>query len=208
MPIVDDHPDRKRRPGLPSLLGLIAVLTAVLVNTSPGGALAATPSPVSLGAASSFPVLGAGGVTSTGLTVVSGDLGTAAGSAVVGFPPGKIGGDLHQGDSVAAQALQDAAAAQAHLAALTPTTEFAGDQNGKTFGAGVYHTIAAFALTGTMMLDAQNDPDAVFIFQVDAALNVAASGVVQLVNGAKSSHSAVSTRTLVSWSPAQGPRGV
>ena len=40
------------------------------------------------------------------------------------------------------------------------------------------------ALTGTLTLDGQGDPNAVFIFQVDAALNTAAASHVTLINGA------------------------
>ena len=40
------------------------------------------------------------------------------------------------------------------------------------------------ALTGTVVLDGEDNPDAVFIFQVDAALNTAASSQVSLINGA------------------------
>ena len=46
-----------------------------------------------------------------------------------------------------------------------PSSEFAGDLIGRTFHAGVHHTAAAVALTGTVTLDAEGVPGAVFIFQ-------------------------------------------
>jgi Ice-binding-like/WxL domain surface cell wall-binding len=42
-------------------------------------------------------------------------------------------------------------------------------------------------LTGTLTLDGQGDPNAVFIFQVDAALNTAAASTITLINGAQAS---------------------
>jgi hypothetical protein len=137
-----------------------------------------------LGTATTFSVLGGTGVTSTGLTTVSGDLGTSPSTAVVGFPPGIVAGTIHAGDSTAAQAQADLTLAYDTADNLTPDTEFAGDLNGRTFFAGVHHTAAALALTGTMTLDGQNDPNAVFVFQVDAALDTAAASHVNLINGA------------------------
>ena len=54
--------------------------------------------------------------------------------------------------------------------------------------AGVYSAAAAISLTGTMTLDGQNDPNAVFIFQVNAALSTAASSTIHLINGAQASN--------------------
>jgi Ice-binding-like len=141
-----------------------------------------------LGSAGSFSVLAGVGVVNTGVTSLSGDLGVSPGSSIVGFPPGTVSGTVHAGDAAAAQAQTDLAAAYHDAAARTADSQFAGDLNGRTFHAGVYHTSAALALTGTVTLDAQGDPNAVFIFQVDAALNTAAGSVVNLVNGAQPSH--------------------
>ena len=153
-------------------------------ESEPSAAVLVTPGP--LAAAAAFSVLGgSGGVTSTGLTTVSGDLGTSPSLAVVGFPPGLVAGTIHAGDATAAQAQTDLALAYADAAGRTPTTEFDGDLNGRTFHAGVHHTAAAMALTGTLTLDGEDDPDAVFIFQVGAALNTAAASQVVLVNGAQ-----------------------
>ena len=71
---------------------------------------------------------------------------------------------------------------------LVVHAEFAGDLNGRTFHAGVHHTAAALALTGTLTLDGEGDPNAVFIFQVDAALNTAAASHVVLTNGAQAAN--------------------
>ena len=108
-------------------------------------------------------------------------------SSVVGFPPGIVGGQIHAGDPAAAQARSDLVLAYNDAAGRTAKASFAGDLNGLTFLPGVYHTAAALALTGTVTLDGQGDPNAVFIFQVDAALNTAAASTVSLINGARAS---------------------
>ncbi|MCW2545442.1 MAG: Ice-binding protein [Frankiales bacterium] len=145
--------------------------------------------PILAPASASFSVLGgAGGVTSTGATSVSGNLGVSAGEAVVGFPPGEVAGTIHVGDATAAQAHTELTAAQGDLNGRTPTSQFDGDLGGLTLYDGVHDTAAAVALTSTLTLDAQGDPDAVFVFQVDAALNTTAASTVLLTNGTKPSN--------------------
>ncbi len=146
------------------------------------------PAPVNLGSAAQYSVLGGTGVVSTGSTVLSGNLGVSPSPVITGFPPGIVHGTVHAGDSAAAQAQLDAAAAYADTSGRAASRSFAGDQNGQVFRPGVHRTTAAFALTGTMTFDADGDPDAVFIVQVGAALNTAAASQIVLVNGAKASN--------------------
>lgn len=159
------------------------LFVSMLLNPS----LAFAAAPVGLGAAGTYSVLAATMVTSTGATTLSGDLGVSPGTAVVGFPPGIVNGSTRTGDQ-AAPAQTDLLAAYNDAGARTPTASFAGDNNGRTYTAGIYHSTAAFALTGTMTLDGEGDPNAVFIFQIDAALNTAAASRISLINGAKASH--------------------
>jgi len=143
-----------------------------------------------LGSAATFSVLGTTGVTNTaGPTTVSGDLGVSPSDSVVGFPPGVVGGEIHAGDAVAAQAQADLLAAYNNAAALTPaTSQIAGDLKGVTLHPGVHHAGAAIGLTGTLTLDADGDPNALFIIQVDAALSTAANSNVVLIDGARASN--------------------
>jgi hypothetical protein len=131
---------------------------------------------------------GTGGVTNGLATSLSGDLGVTPGNSIVGFPPGIVLGSIHAGDAQAAQANADLVLAYTDAATRTKTSDFGGDQNGVTFSPGVHRTGAAFALTGTMTLDGGGDPNALFIFQINAAMNTAASSNVILVNGAQASH--------------------
>ena len=167
--------------------GTVTVLILGLV-LGPAPAGAAPAARVVVGRAGSFSVLAGVGVVSSGATVVTGDLGVSPGSSVVGFPPGVVGGVTYAGGSVAAGAQVDAVSAYQDAAGRVPSGEFSGDQNGVTFTPGVYHTAAAFALTGTLTLDGLGDPNAVFIFQVSAALNTAAASHLVLVGGAQAAN--------------------
>ena len=162
---------------------LLLLLTGPLARVLPAYAVTAAPA---LGAAKTFSILGGTGVTNSGVTHLSGDLGVSPGGAIAGVPI-TVGGTVHDGDAVATQATADFTAAYNDAAGRTPTTTFGGDQNAITFHAGVHQTNAAFALTGTMTLDGQGDPSSVFIFQVNAALNTAAASTVALTNGAQAS---------------------
>ncbi len=141
-----------------------------------------------LGAASTYSVLAGTGVSNTGPTIVTGDLGVTQSGVVTGFPPGVITGSDDEGNAAAAAAQTARTSAYDDAAARPVTATFAGDQIGQTFHAGVYRTTSAFTLSGTMTLDAQGDPNAVFVFQVDGALTTAASTAIALVNGAQAAH--------------------
>jgi LPXTG-motif cell wall-anchored protein len=73
-------------------------------------------------------------------------------------------------------------------AGRTPATTVSADLGGQTLVPGVYNSAAALALTGTLTLDGQNDPDAVFIFQAGSTLTTASSSNVALINGAQACH--------------------
>lgn len=146
------------------------------------------PAPLDLRSAATYSVLAATSVVNSGATTLSGDLGVSPSSSVTGFGPGTVDGTIHAGDAAAATAQSDIAIASTDGRTRVPDSEFSGDVNGTTMHMGVHHTSAAFSLTGTLTLDAQGNPDAVFIIQVDAALTTAASSSVLLVDGAQASN--------------------
>jgi hypothetical protein len=59
---------------------------------------------------------------------------------------------------------------------------------GRTLNAGVYSSASSLALSGTLTLDGQGDPEAVFIFQMGSTLTTASASHVTLINGAQASH--------------------
>jgi hypothetical protein len=146
------------------------------------------PSPVALGSAATFSVLAGTSVVNTGTSTLSGNLGISPATAVSGFEPGTYAGTLHAGDGIASAARSALDAAITDASGRASHTVFTGDLTGRTFNRGVHHTSAAFALTGTLTLDARGDPNAVFIFQAGAAFNTAAASAVTLVNGAQASN--------------------
>jgi hypothetical protein len=156
-----------------------AVCTATLFTER------AAQTPVDLGAADSFSVLAGTTVTNTGATVIGLDLGLSPGSAVTGFPPGTVSGTVHAADAAAAQAQADLTAAYDDAAARTPSTTVAGDIGGQTLTPGVYNSTSSLGITGTLTLDGQGDPNAVFIIQMGSTLTTASASTVNLINGAQ-----------------------
>ena len=172
-----------------AVLGALTLSTALVMSVTVGAvpsASAATPA-VGLGTASSFAVLAGSTVTNTGPSIISGDLGVSPGSAVTGFPPGTvINGVVHAADAVAAQAQADLTTAYNDAAGRTRATPVLGDLGGQTLVAGVYNSATSLGLTGTVTLDAQGDPSAVFILQAGSTLITAPNSTVALINGAQS----------------------
>ena len=138
---------------------------------------------------SSFAVLGGSTVTNTATpTTVNGNLGVSPGSAVTGFPPGIVtGGTIHAADAVAAQAQTDLTTTYNDLANTSCNTDLTGqDLGGKTLTAGVYCFSSSAQLTGTLTLDAQGNPNALFIFKIGSTLTTASASSVLLINGGSS----------------------
>ena len=162
-------------------IAVALVAGASIVGSNPAEA---APPPVELGRANSFVVLAGSTVTNTGPSVITGDLGVSPGSAITGFPPGLVIGAQHGPDAVADDAQTDLIAAYNDAAGRLPvTTTAAADLGGLVLVAGVYGN-ASLGLTGTLTLDAQNDPSAVWVFQSGSTLITETSSVVALVNGA------------------------
>ena len=141
-----------------------------------------------LAEAGAFGVLAGSTVTNTGPTVVSGNVGVSPGSAVTGFPPGVVvGGTIHSNDAVAQQAQVALTAAYNTAAGTACTANLTGqDLGNRTLTAGVYCFDSSAGLTGTLTLDAQNNPNAVFLFKTGSTITTASASRVQLVNGASS----------------------
>jgi hypothetical protein len=130
-------------------------------------------------------------VTNTGPTVVSGNLGVSPGSAVTGFPPGTVTGTIYTlVGSLAGTAQNDLTAAYLDAQGRAcPGPALPGDIGGKVFLPGVYCNATSVGITGTVTLNGNGDPNAVFIFQIGSTLTTAASNSnVNLVGGAQASN--------------------
>jgi type VI secretion system secreted protein VgrG len=139
----------------------------------------------SLGTAQSFAVLAGSTVTNTGASVITGDLGVSPGSAVTGFPPGVvIGGTIHAADALALSAQNSNTTAYNILAGQPCTADLTGqDLGGLTLTPGVYCFSSSAQLTGTLVLNAQGNAAAVFIFKIGSTLTTASNSLVQVING-------------------------
>ncbi len=161
-------------------LALLASLSTLLFASSAFGA----PATVGLGTAASFSVLGGSTVTNTGPTTMFGDLGLSPGSSVTGAP--QVLGQTHVDDAVAIGA-KNALTTAYNDAAGRPANGSAGtDLAGQTFSPGVRTASSSLLLSsGSVTLDAQGDPNAVFIFQIGSTLITGSNTSVSLVNGAQ-----------------------
>lgn len=166
----------------------IGLTILLLVMTIPAAASAAE-APVFMGNARSFAVLAGSTITNTGPTTIDGsaggNIGVSPGTAITGFPPGLVSGTIHQADETAELAKTDLVIAY-NDAASREVTENLTDQDlgGLTLTPGVYKFDTSAQLTGTLILDAEGDPEAVFIFQIGSTLTTASDSTVSLTNGA------------------------
>ena len=165
------------------LAGMVAglLLSAMVLTAAPAQAA----EPVGLGIANSFAVLAATGITNTGGTTITGDIGSFADPAVDADEITLTGASAnHGGDLVTAGAKLSLITAYNDAAGRTPATDHAVELASDTpLLPGIYSG-GTFGLTGTLTLDAQGDPDATFVFQVASTLITEVNSRVLLVNGA------------------------
>ena len=139
---------------------------------------------VGLGAASLFAVLGGTTITNTGPSSINGNLGLWSGTSITGFPPGTVSGAIDVTNSAAMQAQMDLTGAY-NVAAAQPCGGVLTGQNlgGQTLTAGVYCFASSAQLNGSLILNAQGDANAVFIFQIGSTLTTLSSSQVTMING-------------------------
>ena len=174
----------------------VAALGGLVIGgfgTAVPSALAASTSMVDLGQASTYAVLSGASVGNTVSapgaphTTLRGDLGVKAAAEPTGFPPGVVTGTSRIGTTAAAGAHTDLVTAYAEVAGRTGGAPLAGALAGTTIAPGLHTVAGAVSNTGTVTLDAGHDPNAVFVFQINGAMALAAGSHVVLANGAQAS---------------------
>lgn len=136
-----------------------------------------------LGTAANFVLFSTNGaVTNSGISHLTGNVGTNNGSSTA-F--GNVNGGMHDGDGVSAQCAADLLIAYNQLNTAIPAffpAPLLG--NGQTLIAGIYSIAGNATLNLDLILDGQNNANAVFIIQVQGAFSTNASSKVKLINGA------------------------
>lgn len=126
-----------------------------------------------------------GAITNNGSTV-KGNVGTNAG-AITGFTAANLDGNISEAsDPVSVQASADVIAAYSDLNAIACGVIVTGTSlgSGQTLTPNVYCLGGALNITGDLILDAQGDPNALFIFKVGGALSTLTNAKIILINGA------------------------
>lgn len=168
------------------------LLTLILLSSKTQVVYGAYTTPVSLGAASSFAVLAGTAITNTGTTNISGtagnNIGVYAGTSIT-EDAGPIvlttGTKYSAGEQIVIDAKAALTAAIVDIQGRTSTSVISEELGGANLVAGVYSSdLGYFALTGTLTLDAENDPNAVFIFKTSSTLITEAASNMILLNGA------------------------
>lgn len=178
---------------------MLAAAVAVLVVGASSLAMAATK--VNLGSADNFAVLAGTAITNVPTSAITGDVGLspAGGSSYTGLTAAQVTGTIYAVDgagpagsvnnpALLTTAKADLTAAYLDAAGQTTTGVISADLGGQTLTPGVYEDNDApdsLSLTGTLTLDAQGDPNAVFIFKSGSTLTTAASSNIVLANGAQ-----------------------
>jgi hypothetical protein len=180
------------RLGSERLAARILLVVGLVVFASGPLIANAAEAPVGLGTADSFAVLAGSGITNTGSTTITGDIGSHPTPAQTGTGACPAAGCVtldgvnHEDDAVTQGAKADLTTAYNDAAGRTPVTTIATELGGQTLGGGVYNSAAGtFGITGTLTLDAGGNPDEVFVFQTASTLITASASSVNLLGGAQ-----------------------
>lgn len=190
----------KKSMGSKKILGAIAILGLILPGVNAASSQASTFHPqINLGTSVNYVLLAHKALTNGASTIISG-----TGSRIVGISPGisdvgtvssflASGATQFQNDTAAPTLAQaDLLKAMASISALTPKTVGANLSlaNSDTLYPGVYTTPSGSAMSvdGNLILDAQGNANAVFVFIAPTAFNTSAGVTVSLINGAQASN--------------------
>jgi len=171
------------------LIPLLVATVLATVFAAPMAGMAAQPT-VNLGTTAGFAILAGTTITNTGPTTISGsvggDVGLYPGTDFPGQADVTVSGATHINDAVARVAKDDLVAAYDDAAGRTPVTRIPSELGGRTLKPGVYDSAdGTFQITGTLTLDAEGDPDGVFVFKTDSTLITASNSRVNLINSAR-----------------------
>ncbi|HCR89958.1 MAG TPA: hypothetical protein DIW50_05765 [Prolixibacteraceae bacterium] len=152
------------------------------------------PLAIDLTCAAPYAVMAGSTITSTGPSIINGDVALSPGSALVGFPPGVINGT---------QQITTPIAAAAKLCLTTAYIDgqgrslnaisLPGQLGGLTLAPGLYSNSSTSGISGTgangiLTLDAQGNSNAVWIFQIGSTLTTDPATSIVLAGGAQAAN--------------------
>jgi type VI secretion system secreted protein VgrG len=167
-----------------SLISLLIVMTLPVMGASVQEA-------VNLGTASSFTILAGSTITNTGTSQIGGtaggNIGLHPGTIFTGQTSATISGSVNLADAVALQAKNDLQVAYNDAIGRTPVDRIGTELGGTIVKPGVYDSAdGTFQLTGTLTLDGEGNPNAVFVFKTASTLITASGSNIVMINGATS----------------------
>jgi len=176
-----------RRNGTAPVL-ICCLLTLVL--TLPYQYATASELPVALGTAGTYAVLTGQTATSSGQSILLGNLGVSPGSAVTGFPPGVVLGKINVANTASAAAQRDLTTAYNDAKGRsTAPVAVSGNLGGRTLTPGLYKSTSGLAISsGNLTLDAKGNANAVFIFQIASTLTTTSGRKVILTGKAQAAN--------------------
>lgn len=185
-------------------LGMILMIAFMI----PAIAVSQSPAPVDLGTSGNFVVIAKSGISTTGTTLIVGDIGVSPidHTAITGFslildPSGQfatstlVDGKIYAADyasptpTILTTAVSDMETAYTDAAGRTPdyTELYAGDLTGQTLTTGVYKwstgvlvSAGGFTISGS--------PTDVWIFEIAQNLTLANGAIINLIGGAQASN--------------------
>jgi hypothetical protein len=182
---------------------LLHIVAAVTLLSFPAVYFGQAPT---LGSTAGFVLFSSNGaLTNTGMSHLTGHVGTNNGSSTT-F--GNVNGIMNDNNGASALAATDLLTAYNQLNAAIPTffpAPLLG--NGQSLNAGIYSVSGNATLSNTLILNGQGNPNAVFIFQIQGAFSAAAGSQVILINSAKACNVFWKVEGLVSAASGSTLRG-
>jgi gliding motility-associated-like protein len=177
-----------------SIVGAVTIANGVTASTpiGCGSPFLTGPNEPNVGSLACYALLTSiGALTNTGTTTIIGDIGTNNGP-VSGFTPLLVTGTIHSvPDASTAQGAADITVLYNYLNGLPCDIQLLYPVqfgNSQVLTPHVYCMSAAAMLTDTIFLDAQGNPNAVFVIQINGALTTSSFCNVVLRGGTKSSN--------------------
>jgi hypothetical protein len=162
-------------------VGLFVALAMTLLRQD----AMATPD-VNLGTANDFSILAGSAITFTGPNTISGDIGSYPTTSITGLAGVTFvsGANETSDTGLMISAKNNLTTAYNTAVGLKPAQAITtGNLGGLTLTPGVYSFSTAALLTGTLTLNSEGNPDAVFVFQIGTSLTTASGSSVVTING-------------------------